>query len=98
MSRFWPVASVLISLCYISLILQLQRRFEQIKSIFLQSVYHVLVVVVVVYIFSATSIIIYLQSTIKNNNEEERSSGTTGTGVSQKDLQISKKTKEEEKC
>ena len=65
MSRFWPVASVLISLCYISLILQLQRRFEQIKSIFLQSVYHVLVVVVVVYIFSATSIIIYLQSKIK---------------------------------
>ena len=40
---------------------------------------------------------IYLQSTIKNNNEEERSSGTTGTGVSQKDLQISKETKEEEK-
>ena len=65
MSRFWPVASVLISLCYISLILQLQRRFEQIKSIFLQSVYHVLVVVVVVYIFSATTIIIYLQSKIK---------------------------------
>ena len=64
MSRFWPVASVLISLCYISLILQLQRRFEQIKSIFLQSVYHVLVVAVV-YIFSATSIIIYLQSKIK---------------------------------
>jgi len=27
----------------------------------------------------------------KNNNEEERSSGTTGTGVSQKDLHISKK-------
>ena len=49
------------------------------------------------YIFSATSVIIYLQSTIKNNDEEERSSGTTGTGVSQKDLQISKKTKEEEK-
>ena len=32
----------------------------------------------------------------KNNNEEERSSGTTGTGVSQKDLQISKKTEEVE--
>ena len=29
----------------------------------------------------------------KNNKEEERSSGTTGTGVSQKDLQISKKQK-----
>ena len=30
---------------------------------------------------------------LKNNYEEERSSGTTGTGVSQKDLQISKKQK-----
>ena len=29
------------------------------------------------------------------NNEEERSSGTTGTGINQKDLQISKRTKEE---
>ena len=46
--------------------------------------------------FSATSISIYLQSSIKGNKEERRS-GTTGTGVSQKDPQISKKTKEEKK-
>ena len=41
-------------------------------------------VVVVVYIFRYFRL--YLQKSIKNNKEEGRS-GTTGTGVSQKDLQ-----------
>ena len=31
----------------------------------------------------------------QNNNEEERRSGTTGTGVGQKDLQIIEKTEKE---
>ena len=52
-------------------------------------------VVVVVYIFRHFNH--YIFTKLKKNNEEERSSGTTRTGVSQKDLQISKKTKEEEK-
>ena len=34
----------------------------------------------------------------KTNNEEIRSNGTIETGVSQKDLQISRKIKEEEKA
>ena len=52
--------------------------------------------VVVVYIFRHFNHYIFTEFN-RNNTEEERSSGTTGTGVSQKDLQISKKTKEEEK-
>ena len=54
------------------------------------------VVVVVVYIFRHFNHYIFTE--LKNNDEEKISSGTTGTGVSQKDLQISEKTKEEEKC
>ena len=53
-------------------------------------------VVVVVYIFRHFNH--YIFTKLKKNNEEERSSGTTRTGVSQKDPRISEKTKEEEKC
>ena len=35
---------------------------------------------------------------VPGKDKEEGKSGITGTGVSQKDLQISEKTKEEEKC
>ena len=53
-------------------------------------------IVVVVYIFRYFNQFIFTEFN-KNNNEEERSSGTTGTGVSQKDLYISIKKGEEEK-
>ena len=53
------------------------------------------IVVVVVYIFRHFNQYKFTDFN-KNNNEEERSSGTTGIGVSQKDLQIGKKTKEVE--
>ena len=55
------------------------------------------IVVVVEYNFRHFNYYIFTEFNRKNI-EEERSSGTTGTGVSQKDLQISEKTKEEEKC
>ena len=45
---------------------------------------------VVVYIFHHFNQYIFIGFN-KNNNEEERSTGTTGLGVSQKDLQICKK-------
>ena len=51
------------------------------------------VVVVVVYLFRHFNQCIFTEFN-KNNNGEERSSGTTGTGVSQKDLQIVKSEKE----
>ena len=53
-------------------------------------------VVVVVYIFHNFRQFIFAEFN-RNNNEEGRRSGTTGTGVSQKDLQISEKTREEKK-
>ena len=49
----------------------------------------------IVYIFSKTSISI-IYKTKQNNSEEERRSGTTGTGVSQKDLQINEKNRKKE--
>ena len=54
------------------------------------------VLVVVVYIFRHFNQYIFTEFN-KNNNEEEISSGTTGTGFSQKDLQISKKNKRRRK-
>ena len=47
-------------------------------------------IVVVVYIFRHFNQYLFTDFN-KDNNEKERSSGTTGTGVSQKDPQISKK-------
>ena len=66
-------------------------------SIMIWSTPSLICLVEVIYIFRHFHHYIFTEFN-KNNNEEERSSGTTGTGVSQKDLQISEKTKEEEKC
>ena len=52
-------------------------------------------VLVVVYIFRHFNHYMFTEFN-KNNNEEEKSSGTTGAGVSQKDLHI-KNNKEEER-
>ena len=49
------------------------------------------------YICSATSISIFCKIN-QNNNEEEKRSRITGTGVSQKDLQITEITEKEKKA
>ena len=51
--------------------------------------------IVNIYFLRNVSSICIIYKVNENNNEEERRSGTTGTGVSLKDLQISEKTKEE---